>query len=149
MHKSRREQFFIEQKLRLGLVGNTEIKIWVDYEQFLRVFFSCFHRYKSDICCWILNIFRLFFKIWVYFQAYKNSYSQESFWKHEKNLKLKISVSEKKNSAPTPKLNFGFGFRYWTWFRSYTARLMYNDFAKKLSKSEGCVSIGNVRPDTE
>ena len=41
------------------------------------------------------NIFRLFLKFWVYFQAFKNSYPQESSGKHEENLKLKVSVSEK------------------------------------------------------
>ena len=30
-----------------GSVGNTEKKIWADYEQLLMPFFSCFHRQKK------------------------------------------------------------------------------------------------------
>ena len=68
-----------------------------------RVFFP------SQICCQILNIFRLFLKVWVYFQAFKNSYPQERSGKHEKNLKLKVLVSEKKISSDT---EIGLWFRF-------------------------------------
>ena len=43
-HKWRGEQFFLEQKLRFVLVFDwfTDKKIWANYEQLLRAFFSCF-----------------------------------------------------------------------------------------------------------
>ena len=32
-----------------GLVGNTEKKVWADYEQLLRSVFSCFHGQTKKI----------------------------------------------------------------------------------------------------
>jgi hypothetical protein len=60
-------------------------------------------------------------KIWVYFQAFKNSYLQERSGKHEKNLKQKVSVSEKNISASILKLDFGFGSRYQNLVHFYVA----------------------------
>ena len=57
----------------------------------------------------ILNIFRLFLKIWVYFQAFKNSYPQERSGKHGKSLNLKVLG---KKMEPILKLDLGFGSRY-------------------------------------
>jgi hypothetical protein len=37
---------FMKQNKRFGLIGNTEKKNWVDYEQLLRLFFSFFHGQK-------------------------------------------------------------------------------------------------------
>ena len=69
-----------------------------------------------------LKYFEIILKIWVYFQAFKNSYPQERSWKHEKNLKLKVLVSENKISAPIPipKLDLGLVPDTETRFRSYT-----------------------------
>ena len=40
----------------------------------------------------ILNTFRLFFKIWVYFKAYKNLHPPKKIWMKMKN---EVLVSEK------------------------------------------------------
>ena len=75
---------------------------------------------QSQICCEVLNIFRLLLKIWFYFQTFKNSNPQERSGKH---LKLKVSVSEK-------KFRLRYQYRIRLWFQSYTnlPTLPYNFF---------------------
>ena len=51
-------------------------------------------------------------KIWDYFQAFKNSYPQERSVKHEKNLKLKVSVSDKKKIGSDIDTEIGLWFRF-------------------------------------
>ena len=53
------------------------------------------------MCDHLLNIFRLFLKIWVYFQAYKN-YILPRSGKNERNIKF-LEI----------KKNFGFGKKVW------------------------------------
>ena len=74
-------------------------------------------------------------KIWVYFQAFKNSRSG----KHQKNLKLKVSVSEKKNSAPIPiaKLDIGFGTETWFWLESKVGTSVCQRYANFPYNSKG------------
>ena len=55
-----------------------------------------FFLHKSQICCQISNTFRLFLKIWVYFQAFKNSYPQD-----EKNFEIEIFGFGKKIGLDT------------------------------------------------
>ena len=55
----------------------------------------------------------IFWKIWVYFQAFKNSYPQERNGKNEKNLKLKVIWNckfrlSRKKKAPISKLDLDF-----------------------------------------
>jgi len=51
----------------------------------------------------------MFFKVWVYFEGYKNFYSQKK-WKKMRKIEKKVSVSEKKSALkPMPKLDLGFG----------------------------------------
>ena len=99
----------------------------------------------NQICCQILNIFRLFLKIWVYFQAFKNSYPQERSRKYEKDLKLKVLVSEKKIASdtnteiglwfrfPTPKPGFGHTLSRLTTITYLPASSRVHKISKKLT----------------
>ena len=48
LYRSRAGRHFYGTENVIWPIGNTEKKFWADYEQFLRVFFSCFQGQKQD-----------------------------------------------------------------------------------------------------
>ena len=88
------------------------------------------HKSLNQICC---HIFRLFLKIWVYFQAYKNLYSPKK-WEMMTKIKRKKELKDKKNQFQKKYFGSDTDTEIGPWFRSPIPK---TGFGRTLGGEEG------------